>query len=65
VIGDPSILSVIREDVVLVRVLTTFTFRVDENNKIGSERQTSEFEPRTFVSLVSPSPISRIRLDVI
>ena len=31
VIGVPSILSVIRKAAVLVRVLTTFAFRVAEN----------------------------------
>jgi hypothetical protein len=30
-IGTPSILSVIRKDTVLVRVLPTFAFRVTEN----------------------------------
>ncbi len=38
VIGTPSILSVIRKVATLVRVLPTFTFRVDQNNYESKKR---------------------------
>ncbi len=54
VIGVPSILSVIRKDVVLVRVLPTFTFRVSEN--VGRRKWNS---PRSVSGSWTPETAQR------